>query len=145
MKKAEVLINVEDTRWSKAVPRLRSFARKTALLAWEDCPPREISLLFTDDLYMHSLNLTYRGKNKPTNVLSFPMDDDQLAGDVVLGYETIVKEAGRQGVPVAVHTAKMLIHGVLHLRGFDHMKRKDALIMEAKEDKLLEALGDPNA
>jgi len=102
-----------------------------------------------------SLNAHYRHKDKPTNVLSFPSglpegevpEEPYPLGDVVLAGETVLQEAGQQGIPVADHVAHLVVHGMLHLLGHDHERDDDAERMEALETKVLAGLGiaDPYA
>lgn len=102
-----------------------------------------ISVVLADDKFIHDLNYQYRGFNKPTNVLSFTAGDDAL-GDIVLGYETIRREAQEQGKSFEAHMAHMLVHGVLHLQGFDHETKKEAEQMETMEIAILGKLGFTN-
>ncbi len=114
----------------------------------------EISIVLTDDAFIQTLNKQYRGKDKPTNVLSFPQIDDwaqtmrlpsPLAlGDIIIAYETIVREAAEQSKTVENHTAHMLCHGILHLLGFDHIDDDDAQVMEELEMKILTDIGLPS-
>ena len=97
------------------------------------------------------LNSRYRGKNGPTNVLSFPAEAPAAAvdellpfGDVVICADVVEREAREQGKAPAAHWAHMVVHGVLHLQGYDHEKLRDASIMEAREQALLAALGFPD-
>lgn len=117
--------------------------------------PRLIaSLLFTSDAEVHTLNREWRGKDKPTNVLSFPMLERQdlldlepggppeMLGDIALAFETCAREAAEKGVPVEHHAAHLIIHGLLHLAGHDHeISDADAEAMEALETKTLAILG----
>lgn len=110
-----------------------------------------VSVLLTHDDHMRELNKTYRGKDKPTNVLSFPMDKLDLAGqenaclgDVVLAYETIKKEAEEAGILFAPHAAHMMVHGTLHLLGYDHETDEEANVMETYECRIMECLGHKN-
>jgi probable rRNA maturation factor len=108
----------------------------------------EVSILLTDDREMRALNRTWRGKDAPTNVLSFPASDDPsrpgLLGDVALAYETSQKEADAMGLALADHAAHLVVHGVLHLLGFDHEADQEAARMEALESQALAALGIKN-
>jgi probable rRNA maturation factor len=88
------------------------------------------------------LNSTYRKKSKPTNVLSFPYGGGR--GDIVLCHPVIAREARAQGKSIAAHYAHLVVHGILHLRGYDHEKKRDALRMEAREARLLRRLGFPD-
>lgn len=113
-----------------------------------------ISLLFADDAEVHTLNREWRGKDKPTNVLSFPMlsRDDLLAlapegppellGDLALALETCQREAADKGISLEHHTAHLIIHGLLHLAGYDHeTSPEDARAMESLEIKALALMG----
>ena len=112
------------------------------------------SLLFTSDAEVRSLNREWRDKDKPTNVLSFPMltraellalepdGPPVLLGDVALAHETCAGEAGEKGIPIEHHAAHLLIHGLLHLAGYDHEASPgDAAIMEELETKALASMG----
>lgn len=112
----------------------------------------EVSLLLTDDAHQRDLNSQWRGIDSPTNVLSFPdgsplPDGGRLLGDVVLALDTCRREAREQGKSLADHTAHMVVHGVLHLLGFDHEEAEEAAVMESLEVRLLAAMGiaDPYA
>jgi probable rRNA maturation factor len=109
------------------------------------CNAHEISIVILDDQKMAQLNKTYRGISKPTNVLAFPMQEGQfseitpgLLGDVVISLETAEKEAITAGLSLEERTSQLLIHGILHLLGFDHERGdKDADTMEKKSLELL--------
>ncbi len=107
-------------------------------------PSGELSVLLTDDAQIHALNRDFRGKDKPTNVLSFPQDMPGLFGDVILARETLEREASEQGKTFEHHVAHMLVHGVLHLLGFDHLEDAEAETMEALEVRALARLGIDN-
>ena len=113
-----------------------------------------ISVLFTSDDTVQTLNRDWRGKDKPTNVLSFPMlerDDlihlapdgpPEMLGDIALAYATCAREAAEKGIPLKHHAAHLLVHGLLHLAGYDHeTSDADAEKMEALEVKILALLG----
>ncbi len=112
----------------------------------------EIAVVLADDKFIKQLNSEYRGKNKPTNVLSFPVasltpDHRPLThelGDIILAIETIEKEAKEQGKTFRSHATHLLIHGFLHLLGYDHMEAKQAENMEKLEIKILKKLGISN-
>jgi probable rRNA maturation factor len=98
---------------------------------------------------MRELNLTWRGKDKPTNVLSFPMElpeevEPKILGDVVLCADVIKAEANQQHKPLQAHWAHMVIHGMLHLQGYDHIEDSEAEEMEALEVRILDQLGYAN-
>ena len=105
----------------------------------------ELSLAFIDDKAITALNRDYRDKDAPTNVLSFPdMGPAPLLGDIVLAYETVLAEAGEKSISVEEHVTHLVIHGFLHLQGYDHETDADAAQMEALEIKALAALNIDN-
>jgi len=107
----------------------------------------ELSFLFTDDAHIRALNRDYRGVDKPTNVLSFPQASGPLLGDVILAYETVRDEAALAGKPFRAHMGHLIVHGFLHLLGYDHMEESEAEEMEALERAALGRMGiaDPYA
>jgi len=90
------------------------------------------------------LNREFRGKDYATNVLTFVYGDRPLAGDIVICAPVVRREAREQGKPVAAHHAHLLVHGLLHLAGFDHEDDREARRMEARERRILAALGFPD-
>src|SRR5712671_5798950 len=103
-----------------------------------------VDVTLTDDAEQRMLNRTYRGKDAPTNVLAFPQaeaappaDAPALLGDVVLAFETVRREAADQKKPFPDHLSHLVVHGVLHLLGFDHETATDAAAMEGGEIKIL--------
>lgn len=120
---------------------------------FSDLASAEACIALADDATVHELNLRYRGKDKPTNVLSFPAAsmghpgedvEPRALGDLVLAHETLVREAAEQGIPLAHHLQHLVIHGLLHLLGFDHETEPEAEEMEAIEVEILASLGIPN-
>jgi probable rRNA maturation factor len=116
----------------------------------------EISVLLTGDAKVRDLNAEYRGKHGPTNVLSFPMADPEdlrgasvagselLLGDIIIARGVCAAEAADKGVSIEDHAAHLLVHGTLHLLGYDHEAEKDAADMEAREVRALKRLGIAN-
>ena len=117
----------------------------------------EIAVKLSDDAEVQGLNASYRGKDKPTNVLSFPMvqadllqslensdDGEALLGDIILARETCAREAEEKGIPLAQHATHLIAHGTLHLLGYDHENEPDAERMEDLEVKALASLGLAN-
>jgi probable rRNA maturation factor len=102
-----------------------------------------VCVVLADDASLRDLNRTFRGKDKPTNVLSFEGEGEEL-GDIVLAYETVKREAKEQGKSFASHTAHLVVHGCLHLLGHDHERERDAEKMEALEISILARLGFPD-
>lgn len=122
--------------------------------------PVEVSIRLTDDAEVHQLNAQWRGKDKPTNVLSFPqLDADELTdalsdeegelllGDIILAHETCVREAAEKSVTLVNHATHLVVHGTLHLLGYDHVDEHEAVTMEALERQVMATLGydDPYA
>jgi probable rRNA maturation factor len=112
----------------------------------------ELSIVLTDDAEQRELNAQWRGIDKPTNVLSFPQIDPRgpvrgLLGDIVLARETVEREAAEQGVSLADHFTHLVVHGFLHILGYDHLVEDEALAMEGLETQILASLGiaDPYA
>ena len=101
----------------------------------------ELSLVLCDDAFIRDLNQRWRGKDKATNVLSFPSADPAMLGDIIVAYETCAREARDDGRPLADHLAHMLVHGVFHLVGFDHEDDDEADAMERLESRALARLG----
>jgi probable rRNA maturation factor len=118
--------------------------------------PVEISVTLTGDEQVRALNAQWRGKDKPTNVLSFPMADELdltrakvaerelLLGDIILARGVCAAEAAEKGVRFEDHAVHLLVHGTLHLLGYDHHRDVDAADMEAREARALERLGIAN-
>jgi probable rRNA maturation factor len=111
-----------------------------------------VSLLLGDDAAISQLNMQFRGKEGPTNVLSFPpaqgdQTGDNFLGDIALAVETIVEEAQFQGKRFEHHAAHLAVHGFLHLLGYDHANDADAQLMESRERAILASIGiaDPYA
>lgn len=114
----------------------------------------EVAVKLTSDEEVHGLNRAYRDKDKPTNVLSFPMvqsdllegtantdDGEVLLGDIVLAEGVCAREAAEKGISVADHAAHLIVHGTFHLLGYDHMEDAEAEAMEAMETQSLLSLG----
>ena len=117
--------------------------------------PVEISVTLTGDDEVRALNARWRGKDKPTNVLSFPMADERdltaniaeaelLLGDIVLAHGVCGREAEEKRVPFQEHATHLVVHGTLHLLGYDHERDDDAADMEAREVRALKRLGITN-
>ena len=106
----------------------------------------ELSIVLADDAFQQHLNRDWRGQDKPTNVLSFPagLSAGGHLGDVVLAHETVRREAERDGKAFAHHVAHLVVHGILHLLGYDHGTEAEARDMEALEVEILARLAVPN-
>jgi probable rRNA maturation factor len=134
---------VEEAAWRNhrgLLPGLAAAAeaaRKAARLPAR----RRLTILLAADARLKSLNRDFRGKRKATNVLSFPSQDRDYAGDIALAYGVTRAEAQAAGKSFADHARHLVVHGVLHLAGYDHMTARDAGIMEKLETKILAKLG----
>ena len=141
-----ITLLVEDPKWrthrglAARLTMAAEAARKAARLKGD------FTILLANDRKLRALNLDFRGKDKPTNVLSFP-GADGYAGDIALAYGVTKKEAKDAGKTFADHATHLVVHGVLHLAGHDHERPKEARAMEGLEVKILERLGiaDPYA
>ncbi len=144
-----LIITVHNKNWRTALPDFRSLAKK-AVASVLDLKTTEVSLVLADDDFVHGLNKQYRGKDKPTNVLSFPSPEEYqdmdvwLAGDIVVALETLQRESEEQNKPLEAHFVHLLVHGCLHLKGYDHISDEEADVMEALEINILNQLGYKN-
>jgi probable rRNA maturation factor len=141
-------IRVESDLW-KRKPDIKTVARRAIVKAatMVALPKCELSVLLTDDPTIRTINADWRGVNAPTNVLSFPAPgggERPFIGDIVLAYETIAAEARAERKPFAHHFAHLAVHGFLHLLGYDHIRKKDAEIMEDAERGILRQLRIPD-
>jgi len=100
----------------------------------------EMTVRIVDEAESHDLNLTYRGKDRPTNVLSFPFECPDL-GDLVICRQVVEREAIEQEKPLMAHWAHMIVHGSLHLLGYDHIEDDEAEEMESLETEIMQGLG----
>ncbi|MGE5600181.1 MAG: rRNA maturation RNase YbeY [Pseudomonadota bacterium] len=151
----------ETPAWAKRLPEFAELCRGAAGAAFAAASGHrqvpggaaEATLLLADDARIRALNKTFRGRDEPTNVLSFPnVEVDVLAaagadgppcalGDIVIAFETTVGEAAREGTSLSHHLSHLVVHGILHLLGYDHSTDDEALVMEALEVRALAALG----
>jgi len=142
-------IEVEDPAWLQALPRAAELARTAAEAALEGWDGEDLVILLADDEAVRDLNARFRGKDAATNVLSFPAAANAGGhlGDIALASGVCAREATEQGKPLADHLRHLVIHGVLHLLGYDHADDAQAERMEALERDLLAGLGvaDPYA
>ncbi|MGJ0503843.1 MAG: rRNA maturation RNase YbeY [Methylocystis sp.] len=148
----EIDVNVAAPAWRR-VDGLEDLAKECVRQSLAEsgaaiAPECEISVTFCDDAAIRTLNAEWRGKDQPTNVLSFPtpgpLGRKPLLGDVIIAYETVAREAEEQRKPVRAHVAHMVAHGFLHLIGYDHETAAEAERMEALERKIATALGFPD-
>lgn len=167
MKPAHPTIDVliSAAAWTRALPSAAAACRKAARAAWAGgasttlkrrAATAELSVVLVTDAAIRKLNAAYRGMDKATNVLSFPSGDGSppaahlgapgalILGDVVVAYGTVAREAKESGKSLKDHLSHMVVHGVLHLFGYDHETAPDAETMESLETKILCELGVPD-
>lgn len=157
----EIDISVQSEAWEPLEERLQTLVNKAVSEAvkasafGEDLVQREaeVSIVLADDDFIQDLNREYRSKDKPTNVLSFPQCDFNSGiptenplffGDIILAYETIEREAVEQEKSFADHLSHLIVHGTLHLLGYDHIEDEEAEQMEALEITILRGMGIEN-
>ena len=155
-----IAVIVECAAWRRRLPEIASLARRGARAALRTRAAggdAELALLFTDDAGIRDLNRRFRRKDKPTNVLAFPSGDAmpdgagadgaEALGDVALAFETCAREAKEQAKSLRAHMTHLVVHGVLHLLGHDHVRGREAERMEAIERQVLArlAIRDPYA
>lgn len=140
-------VEVEDPAWDAALSDAADIARIAGEAALDRAGT--VAVLLTDDEAVRELNARFRGKDTPTNVLSFPapQNPEGHVGDVALAYGVCAREAAEQGKTLAAHLQHLVAHGVLHLVGFDHETDDEAQVMETREREILAGLGvaDPYA
>ncbi len=126
----KVYIDVHDKRWNKYKIDFSKIVYTLDSGVYKDS---EVSIILTNDTEIHEINRIHRNVDKPTNVLSFELGDDVLLGDIYISLDTVMREADDANISIAEHTAHMVVHGVLHLMGYDHINDDDAAVMENKE------------
>jgi len=151
---ADILIEAGDWPDEALLRRLvdRAVEATLAALRPDLAPSAEVSLVFTDDAHLRALNHRYRGKDSPTNVLSFPaapVDRRRLGpllGDIALAFQTVAAEAAVGRLALDAHATHLIVHGFLHLLGYDHQDDDAAAVMEGLEAAILASLGiaDPH-
>lgn len=168
MIKLKIHLDIASAKWKKSFPHMQAKIEQAAACAFLAAKKPlafrsrafEISIILTDDANMKLLNKTYRGQNKPTNVLSFPqinlqnfrraaldifpMKSHIPLGDILLGFQTVQRESRAQDKSLENHAIHLVVHGTLHLLGYDHMRSKDAKTMEKMECDILASLGYPD-
>jgi probable rRNA maturation factor len=154
---------IEDERWTTAGIEELAARATAATLSHSGLEPEdwEIVLLAADDARVAALNGEFRGMPAPTNVLSWPScerateaagkapappdpADGPELGDIALAWETCAREAAEAGLPIVAHVTHLIVHGTLHLLGYDHVREEDADLMERFETEILASLGIPD-
>ena len=159
--RASVAVSMHCDAWLEACPEVEALAAAAAHAALsraarKSAAPLILGVILTDDAEQRELNRTYRGRDAATNVLAFALADlaadpaqapagsPVLLGDVVLAFGTVMRESAEQRKPLSDHLRHLVVHGVLHLWGFDHQDAETAAGMEAREVEILQALGVPD-
>jgi probable rRNA maturation factor len=151
-KQAQIEVIVRSARWRKR-PTAKTIVKKAVLAAAKavSTRPIELAIVLSDDSAIRALNRDWRGKNAPTNVLSFPAaapgkarSASPYVGDIVIAYQTMAREAVAEGKPFNHHLTHLAVHGFLHLLGYDHENDRDAEKMERLERKILKRLAIPD-
>lgn len=140
------MITVQFATTDYSVPAEKEILHWAGLALALDDTGGEVTIRITGEAEIQSLNNRWRNIDKPTNVLSFPLHDAgcPLLGDIVVCAPVVKREAAQQAKSLNAHWAHMIIHGILHLMGYDHSEEKEAEIMEAKETALMQELGFPD-
>ena len=168
MNKTQLLISLEDSRWESLLPDMGDYSSQVMQKTIEFIAslgeidfldknkPLSINLCLSNNENVHRLNKEFRHMDKPTNVLSFANIDDEAfleecelydeieLGDIIIALETLQQEAEIKNIPLKNHYTHLLVHGILHLLGFDHMEDEEAEYMESCEIKILEKFNIPN-
>jgi len=153
----DIDIELNSNIWAEEIPNIEVLTKSIIEITFDQLINNishiEISIVLADDGFLKKMNTKYRGKNAPTNVLSFPMTEPEellseppfiSMGDIIFAYETIKSEATEQGKSIKNHFTHMLVHGCLHLLHYDHMLEKDAIEMETLEVSILKSMGIKN-
>jgi len=145
-------VEIEEETWASALPDAAAVAERAGQAVLDEIEPTNggeeqgVVVLLTSDEAVAELNQRFRGKAGPTNVLSFPApaNPENHLGDVALAHGVCAREAAEQGKTLEQHLAHLVVHGVLHLLGYDHETDGEAEAMEALERSILESLGVPD-
>jgi probable rRNA maturation factor len=148
-----ILLDFQQASNSSSVPQRQEFERWLQQILPLFQQEAELTIRVVDELESQELNHQYRGKNKPTNVLSFPFEipehlpegvEIELLGDLIICAPVVEREAQEQNKALLAHWAHMTLHGCLHLLGYDHIEDKEAEEMESLEIEILQKMGFPN-
>ena len=137
----KVYIDAHDKRWGNHKIDFEKIANMVVGAKYKNA---EVSIILTNDAEIHEINKTYRNVDRATNVLSFELGDDVLLGDIYISIDTVMREAKEAKISFHDHVAHMVVHGMFHLLGYDHMTDEEANLMEMKEIKVLKKMGIKN-
>lgn len=140
------LVDLQIVASNDFIPSQADFERWVSAALKDFSLSGEITIRIVDQLESAYLNETYRKKSGATNILSFPFENDEelatpLFGDLVVCAEIVAQQAQEQARPIIDHWAHLIVHGVLHLLGYDHIQEQEAIVMETFEVKILHELG----
>lgn len=143
-----IILDIQSASSSEDAPDDQSIKRWVSAAIGSKTGDTELSIRIVDEAEGKALNETYRGASGPTNVLSFPFDEKTpeplpLIGDIVVCAPVVAREAAQQNKDLNAHWAHMIIHGVLHLLGYDHQDDEQANVMETLETEIMQGLGFP--
>ena len=143
-----IILDIQSASSTEDAPDEQSMQRWVSAAIVSKTGDTELSIRIVDERESQELNQTFRGSSGPTNVLSFPFDAEipeplSLIGDVVICAPVVAREAEQQNKELKAHWAHMIVHGVLHLQGYDHQNDTEAVIMETLETEIMQKLGFP--
>jgi probable rRNA maturation factor len=145
----QVEVQIEDAVWRRLRGRIGERVRRAAAAALAQAKSQKkrgggLTILLTGNDQVQALNRKYRGRDQPTNVLSFPAANGDYLGDIAIAYGVTAGEAEAASLTLTDHLLHLTVHGVLHLLGYDHERSQDAKIMEALEADILADMGVAN-
>ena len=143
--------SVLDEKWNETLPKFKKVIKKASNHVFDELiqfknKEYEISFLMVNNIYIKELNANYRSKDSATNVLSFPMMDDNslkhenILGDIVISIDKILSESVDQQIEIYDYLSKISIHGILHLLGYDHISDNEYLVMNQLEEKIIKKI-----
>ncbi|HET9476149.1 MAG TPA: rRNA maturation RNase YbeY [Dehalococcoidia bacterium] len=141
----DILITIDEAYGAYVAPEGLERVARAALVA-EDLPSAELGILITDDATVHDLNRRYAGEDKPTDVLSFSLregeefvspDETERLGEVIISLDTAKRQAEEAGRALEAEVAHLLVHGILHLLGYDHAEPDEERVMRGREEAIL--------
>ena len=143
-----ISFNLDNPHWKKEFPEYKTIisnaVKKTFLSENVDCQNNHVSVLLTSDSNIKDLNLKYRNNNNATNVLAFPIQESiekkNYIGDLAISLEKIIYESNKYKIKKNKYLSKIIIHGMLHLLGYDHINDDDHEVMSKKEDRIIKEL-----
>jgi probable rRNA maturation factor len=138
---SDLALVIEHPEWRNHPAALKLVRRAANLALAGGHEPSGTTILLSDDSRLRELNRQFRGKDKPTNVLAFPSAESGYLGDVAIALGVVAREARAQGKSVPAHAAHLAVHGILHLKGYDHATASDRALMEREEILILSRLG----